>query len=112
MQAAGLDVERVEIEPDGKIVILPKPAKPLTGWEHYIEATGNLLTPIRPFVGLITEDDLQTLRLIANRSALLSEHWMRLSALKAKGLIERTAKREPWRLTARGREEVADAKRA
>ena len=36
MQAAGLEIERVEIGQDGKIIIVPKGGKPPpTGWEDY-----------------------------------------------------------------------------
>jgi hypothetical protein len=35
MRAAGLEVERVEIEPDGKIIVVPKGGtKQATGWEN------------------------------------------------------------------------------
>lgn len=36
IRVAGLDVERIEIDRDGKIVIVPKGGKsPPTGWEDY-----------------------------------------------------------------------------
>lgn len=40
MQAAGLEVERVEIDRDGKIIIVPKGGQPpKTGWEDYLSET-------------------------------------------------------------------------
>ena len=35
MQAAKVEVERVEIDRDGKIIVVPKGNPPKTGWEDF-----------------------------------------------------------------------------
>jgi hypothetical protein len=35
MQAAEVEVERIEIDTNGKIIVIPKGNKPPTGWEEF-----------------------------------------------------------------------------